>query len=109
RTRRRRDPPMIGEVVDTGVALGWALAAWIVVLAAAGTVVLLAGAVTGAFAVRGAWRGVVGAWGWLDARTRTRPRRALSARLTAELCSRDSTVPGTAERRSELQPRKEVA
>ncbi|MEU3283347.1 hypothetical protein, partial [Streptomyces antibioticus] len=87
RTRRRRDPPMIGEVVDTGVALGWALAAWIVVLAAAGTVVLLAGAVTGAFAVRGAWRGVVGAWGWLcgrwSASQPVKARRELQPPLSA--------------------------
>lgn len=53
---------MIGEAVDTLFTLGWALLAWVLVLAAAGTVVLLAAAVTGALAVRGAWRGLAGAW-----------------------------------------------
>lgn len=47
---------MIGEAVDTAITLGWALAAWIAVLAAVGSVVLLAGTAVGMWAVRGAWR-----------------------------------------------------
>lgn len=47
---------MIGEVVNTAITLGWALAAWITVLAAVGAVVLLAGTAVGMWAVRGAWR-----------------------------------------------------
>jgi hypothetical protein len=51
---------VIAEAWEAAVAVGWALAAWIVVLSAALTIAVLAAAVTGAFAVRGAWRGVVG-------------------------------------------------
>jgi len=100
---------VIGEAVDTAVTLGWALLAWVVVLAAVLTVVLLAAAVTGALAVRGAWRGAAGAWGWIRARTGTGPRRALEAPVSAELTSQVPRVPGTAERRSEIQSRKEAA
>lgn len=47
---------MIGEAVDTVITLGWALLAWIAVLAAVASVVLLAGTAVGAWAVRGLWR-----------------------------------------------------
>lgn len=49
---------MIAEVIDTAVTLGWALAAWIAVLAMVGAVVLLGGTAVGAWAVRGLWRTV---------------------------------------------------
>ena len=53
---------MIGEAIDTALTLGWALIAWIAVLATVGTIALLAAAVTGAWAWRAAWRAVRGAW-----------------------------------------------
>jgi len=100
---------VIGEAVDTLLTLGWALLAWVVVLAAAGTIVLLAAAVTGALAVRGAWRAAVGAWRWLGARTAAGPRKALEGPRSPELGSRVPVVPETAERHSEPKPRKEAA
>lgn len=47
---------MIADAIDTLIALGWALLAWIAVAAFVGTVVLLGGTAVGAWAVRGLWR-----------------------------------------------------
>jgi hypothetical protein len=47
---------VIAEAIDTAVTLGWALAAWIAVIAAVTSIVLLAGTAVGMWAVRGAWR-----------------------------------------------------
>jgi hypothetical protein len=51
---------VIGEAVDTALTLGWALAVWIVLLAAVGTLAGWTVVVTVAWACRGLWRGVVG-------------------------------------------------
>lgn len=75
---------MIGEAVDTAITLGWALAAWITVLAVVGAVVLLAGTAVGMWAVRGAWRVLHGRWRAADARKAAGegqgPRSAADAR-----------------------------
>lgn len=47
---------MIGEAIDTLITLGWAVLAWIAVLSAVASIVLLAGTAVGMWAVRGAWR-----------------------------------------------------
>jgi hypothetical protein len=51
---------VIAEAIDTAITLGWALAAWIAVLAAVASIVLLAGTAVGMWAVRGAWRVLCG-------------------------------------------------
>jgi hypothetical protein len=51
---------VIGEAIDTAVTLGWALAAWIAVLAMVAAIVLLAGTAVGVWAVRGARRVLYG-------------------------------------------------
>lgn len=83
---------------EAGQAVIVALLLWIV---AAGilTGMLLAGLALTA----------VRAWKWIRARTTTGPRSPLDGRLTPELRSSDSTVPETAERRSEPQPRMDAA
>lgn len=50
---------MIAEAVDTVAALGWALLAWIVLLAAVATLAGWTVVVAVAWACRGLWRGVV--------------------------------------------------
>lgn len=52
---------LIADAIDALITCGWWLAGWILVGAAFATIVLLAGSAVGAWAVRGAWRGVVGA------------------------------------------------
>ncbi|MFL4904643.1 hypothetical protein ACJ6WF_16015 [Streptomyces sp. MMS24-I2-30] len=47
------------EAIGTLTSLGRAFLAWLAVLAAAATIVLLAGTALGAWAVRGLWRHVV--------------------------------------------------
>jgi hypothetical protein len=49
---------VIAEAIDTGTRIGWAIVAWIAVGAAALTVVLFTAVLTGAWAMRGAWRAV---------------------------------------------------
>lgn len=66
---------MIAEAIDAAITLGWALAAWIVVLAAAAAVVLLAGTVVGVWAVRGAWRVLYGRLSASERRLRLRAAR----------------------------------
>ena len=48
----------MAEAIDVAVTLGWALAAWVIVLAAGVTVVTLVGCAVAAWIVRGAWRAV---------------------------------------------------
>lgn len=55
---------MIAEAIDTAYSIGWAITAWIIVIAAVATIGLIAAAVTGACvwkaarqAYRKAWRG----------------------------------------------------
>ncbi|MFC9686838.1 hypothetical protein [Streptomyces sp. NPDC056948] len=50
---------MIAEAIDTVLTLGWALLAWVAVLAAVGSIVILAAIATGAWTVRLVWRTVV--------------------------------------------------
>ncbi|HEY8985715.1 MAG TPA: hypothetical protein VIU15_39860 [Streptomyces sp.] len=50
---------MIADTIDTMITLGWWMAGWIAVLAAAVTVVLFAGTLLGTWALRGAWRHVI--------------------------------------------------
>jgi hypothetical protein len=54
----RRGPVVIAEAIDTGTRIGWAIVAWIAVGAAVLTVCLFTVVLTGAWAVRGAWRAV---------------------------------------------------
>ncbi|MER5213675.1 hypothetical protein ABT063_24665 [Streptomyces sp. NPDC002838] len=42
---------MIAEAIDTVIALGWALLAWILVFATVGTIIVLTAAATGVWAV----------------------------------------------------------
>jgi hypothetical protein len=72
---------MIAEVVDTAIALGWALLAWIAVFAAAGTLLLL-----------GTAAGI--AWAWRALRKRH------SGRLAASEPASVPRDPDTAERPS---------
>ncbi|NUS22708.1 MAG: hypothetical protein HOV92_00570 [Streptomyces sp.] len=75
---------MIAEAVDVVLTLGWALLAWIVLMAVVAGVVLHAVVVTVAVVCRTAWRGVTAA------------RRALYAPVSHELPpsdSRPATVP----------------
>jgi len=46
----------MAEAIDVAVTLGWALAAWVIVLAAGVTVGLLVGCAVAAWIVRGVWR-----------------------------------------------------
>ncbi|MFE6408188.1 hypothetical protein ACFVOR_14780 [Streptomyces sp. NPDC057837] len=70
---------MIADAIGTVITLGWALAAWIAVLAAVASIVLLSGTAAGMWAGRLLWRTAVRpAWarGRLRARLyarRTRP------------------------------------
>lgn len=67
---------MITEALDVALTLGWWLAGWVFVLAAALTVFLLTGCAVGAWAVRGVWRGVVRpSWARGRARARLYARR----------------------------------
>lgn len=67
---------MIAEAIDTVITLGWALLAWVAVLAAVASVVLLAGTAAGMWAGRVLWRSVVRpAW----ARSRRQARRIARA------------------------------
>lgn len=70
---------MIAEAVDTAIRLGVALLAWIAVLAAAATIVLLAGL-------------AVGAWAWQAVRKHPRSpswaRGSLRARILARYRTR---------------------
>lgn len=75
---------MIAEAVDTLVTLGWALAAWIAVLAAVAAVVLLAGAALGAWAAGVVWRRVVRP-SWARGRLRA---RIYTARRLRRPCGR---------------------
>lgn len=43
---------MIAEAIDTIVTLGWVLAAWVVILAAVGTITVLGVVAGGAWAIR---------------------------------------------------------
>ncbi|MEU0671330.1 hypothetical protein ABZ330_00260 [Streptomyces sp. NPDC006172] len=47
---------LIADAIDTLITLGWAALAWITVLAAATTVVLLTGCLVGTWAARTVWR-----------------------------------------------------
>ncbi|CAM5591063.1 hypothetical protein [Streptomyces purpurascens] len=70
---------MIADAIDTVITLGWALLAWVAVLAAVASIVLLAGTAVGAWAVRGLWRNAVRpAW------ARSRRRARLVARANRE-------------------------
>lgn len=60
---------MIAEAVDAALAVGWALLAWVVVLAAVGTVGLYAVVVAGWVV----WRVVRGAWAAMGPRTDSLP------------------------------------
>lgn len=42
---------MIAEAIDTVITLGWALLAWILVLATVGTIIVVTAAATGVWAV----------------------------------------------------------
>ncbi|MFJ6566577.1 hypothetical protein ACIQNU_04105 [Streptomyces sp. NPDC091292] len=78
---------MIADAVDTAIRIGWALAAWIAVLAAVGTIVVLAATATGAWAWHAVRRRPTGpswAYGTLQARIRaTRRTRAADSHTTA--------------------------
>lgn len=72
---------MIAEAIDTAITLGWALLAWVAVLAAVASIILLAGTAAGLWAGQLLWRRVVRpAWArgpvraWLFARSRARRR-----------------------------------
>lgn len=62
---------MIAEALDTLITLGWAALAWLTVLAAVVSVVLLAGTAVGAWAVRGLWRHMIRPT-WAHGRARAR-------------------------------------
>ncbi len=49
---------MIAEAIDTIVTLGWALIAWVVVLSAVGTVLLLGVTAAAVWTCRAVWRSV---------------------------------------------------
>jgi hypothetical protein len=70
---------VIAEAIDTAIAIGWAIVAWIAVGAAVVTIVLFTTI-------------LVGAWGWKAT------RRGLRARVSAEQPAGDPSPPGTAER-----------
>jgi hypothetical protein len=69
---------VIGEAVDTALTLGWALAVWIVLLAAVGTLAGWTVVVTVAWACRALWRACTAAWqgttgpAWARSRLRAR-------------------------------------
>lgn len=68
---------MIAEAIDTLITLGWAVLAWVAVLAAFATIVLLAGTAVGMWAAQTLWRRVARpAW----ARGRARARLLARAR-----------------------------
>ncbi|MFE9776371.1 hypothetical protein ACFYOV_32890 [Streptomyces sp. NPDC005931] len=67
---------MIAEAIDTVITLGWALLAWVAVLAALGAIVILSALATGAWAVRRLWR-AAGGPSW--ARSRWEARRLARA------------------------------
>lgn len=67
---------MIADAIDTAVTLGWALLAWIAVLAAVTSLVLLAGTAVGIWATRAVWHAARPAW------TRSRLRARRTARRT---------------------------
>jgi hypothetical protein len=79
---------VIAEAIDTAVTLGWALLAWLAVLAAVATIVVLAVAAGGVWAVRAAWRASAGPWGacgrfrarFLAAHRARRPQRRTGPR-----------------------------
>jgi hypothetical protein len=79
---------VIADAVDTAITLGWALAAWIVLTAAAGCAAVYAGVVAAWWAGRTVW-------------TAIGPRRALAARVSDEQPSRDPRPPEPAERRTQ--------
>lgn len=62
---------LIAEALDTLITLGWAVLAWIAVLATVGTIILAAAALTGAWAWRAAWR-AARAPSWARGRIRAR-------------------------------------
>lgn len=84
---------MIAEAIDTGLTLGWALAAWIVGLALAAALALHTVLAIVWWAGRATVRAVKGA------------RKALSAPLGDEQPASDSSPAIAAERRSEPRPR----
>ncbi|MEX3206045.1 hypothetical protein [Streptomyces acidiscabies] len=72
---------MIADAIDTLITLGWWMAGWIAVLAAAVTVVLFAGTLLGTWAVRGAWRHAIRpSWAYGHARARVAARRIRRSR-----------------------------
>jgi hypothetical protein len=79
---------MIAEVVDTAIALGWALLAWIAVGAALGTLLLLGVA-------------AVVAWLWRIARRSTGARKGLKGPLASSAATSDQIPDPPAERPSE--------
>ncbi|MFI6251478.1 hypothetical protein [Streptomyces sp. NPDC051016] len=74
------------DAITTLYHLGWAALAWLAVLAAVATIVLLAGTAVGAWAVSAVWRRTVGpSWarGALRARIHARARLRRSSGRTA--------------------------
>jgi hypothetical protein len=64
---------VIAEAIDTVLALGWALAVWIVLLAFTVTVALYAAVTLTLVAARALWR--AGVWAWKTARRGVTGRR----------------------------------
>lgn len=62
---------LFADAVDTLITLGWAVAAWLAVLAAVATVVLFAVTAVGAWALGALWRRTVGP-SWRRGRLRAR-------------------------------------
>lgn len=73
------------EAIDTAVRLGWALAGWLIFLAAVGSILVLSAIATGAYGARAVWRVTAGpSWarGAFQARIFARIRARASQRHT---------------------------
>lgn len=86
----RRGPVVIAEAIDTGTRIGWAIVAWIAVGAAVLTVVLFTVVLTGAWAMRGAWRAARGVW---TGRALRKPQAPVSRPQALPCDSRDAGTP----------------
>lgn len=67
---------LIADALDTIRILGWALAGWVALFAAVGTILILTTAATGAWALRALWRRTAGpSWRRSHVRARILARR----------------------------------
>ena len=77
---------MIAEAIDTVLAVGYALAGWVIFFATVAAILALAAIATGAYGVRALWRRAVGP-SWKRGRLRARVYVARRRRPTRPLWS----------------------